>query len=85
MIHNFKSIYSIYGAFSNGSVDKEATTNALDAGDASSILGLGRSPEGGNSNPLQYPCLENPMNRGAWRPTVHRVAESEVTEHALCL
>ena len=41
-----------------------------------SIPGLGRSPGGGHSNPLQYPCLENPMDRGAWQATVHRVAKS---------
>ena len=39
-----------------------------------SIPGLGRSPEGGHGNPLQYSCLGNPMNRGAWQATVHRVA-----------
>ena len=39
--------------------------------------GLGRSPEGGHSSPLQYSCLENPMDRAAWRATVHRVAKSQ--------
>ena len=37
----------------------------------------GRSPEGGNGNPLQYSCLENPMDRGAWQATVHRVGHKE--------
>ena len=41
------------------------------SGDSGSIPGLGRSPREGNSNPLQYSCLENPMDRGAWRATVH--------------
>ena len=46
------------------------------AGDAVSIPGLGRSPGEGNGNPLQYSCLGNPMDRGAWRATVHGVANS---------
>ena len=50
--------------------------NAADIGDVGLILGLGRSPGGGHGNPLQYSCLENPMDRGAWRATVHRVAKS---------
>ena len=41
------------------------------------IPGLGRSPGEGNGNPLQYPCLENPMDRGAWQATVHGVAKSQ--------
>ena len=47
-----------------------------DAEDAGSIPGSGRSPGGGNGNPLQYPCLENPMDRGAWQDIVHEAAES---------
>ena len=43
------------------------------AGDSGSIPGLGRSPGEGNGNLLQYPCLENPMDRGTWRATVHGV------------
>ena len=45
-----------------------------------SIPGLRRSPGEGNGNPLQYSCLENPTDRGAWWPTVHQVAELEMTE-----
>ena len=45
--------------------------NAGDTGHAGSIPGSGRFPEGGNGNPLQYSCLENPMDRGAWLATVH--------------
>ena len=44
------------------------------------IPGLGRSPGGGHGNPLQYSCLENPRDRGAWRATVHRVSESDTAE-----
>ena len=46
---------------------KESSCNAGNAGDSGSIPGSGRSPGGGNGNPLQYSCLENPMDRGAWR------------------
>ena len=55
---------------------KEFDCNAGAAGDLGSIPGLGRSPAGGHGNPLQYSCLENPMDKGAWRATVHRVAKS---------
>jgi len=47
------------------------------AGDAGSIPGLGRSPGGENGNPLQYSCLENPMDREVWWATVHEVTESQ--------
>ena len=50
--------------------------SAGDARDVSSIPGLGRSPGGGHGNPLQYSCLENPMDRGAWQATVHGVEKS---------
>ena len=59
---------------SGGSQDKES---ACDAGDLGSILGSGRSPGGGNGNPLQYSCLENPMDRGAWWAVVHGVTKSQ--------
>ena len=55
---------------------KNLPANAGDIRDVGSIPGLGRSPGEGNSNPLQYSCLENPMDIGAWRATVHRVAKS---------
>ena len=50
--------------------------SACNAGDPSLIPGSTRSPGEGDSNPLQYSCLENPVNRGAWRAAVHRVAQS---------
>ena len=49
---------------------KNPPVNAGDIRDVGSILGSGRSSEGGHGNPLQYSCLENPMDRGAWRATV---------------
>ena len=57
-------------------VVKDLPDNAGVAGDLAPILGSGRSPRGGNGNPLQYFCLENPMDRGAWQTIVHRVAKS---------
>ena len=50
------------------------------AGDMGLIPGSGRSPGGGNGNPLWYSCLENPMDRGAWQAAVHRIAEPDTTE-----
>ena len=60
--------------FPGGSDGKES---ACKAGDLGSTPGLGRSPGGGHGNPLQYSCLENPMDRGAQQATVHRVAQSQ--------
>ena len=62
--------------FLGGSVIKNLPANAREARDAGSIPGLGRSPGEGHGNPLQYSCLENPMDRGAWWATVHGVAKS---------
>ena len=60
---------------------KNPPAKAEDAGDMGSIPGLGRSPGVGNGNPLQYSCLENPMDRRAWQVTLHGVAkESDMTE-----
>ena len=58
----------------------EIKASACNAGDLGLIPGLGRSPGkgNGNGNPLQYSCLENPMDRGAWRATVHGVAKSQI-------
>ena len=59
--------------YHNGLVGKES---ACSGGDQSSVLGLGKSPGEGNGNPLQYFCLENSRDRGAWRAIVHGVAKS---------
>ena len=56
--------------------DKESACSAGDTGDLDSTHGSGRSPGAGHGNPLQYSCLENPMDRGAWQATVHGVAKS---------
>ena len=55
---------------------EESVCSAGEAGDAGSIPGSGRSPGGGHGNPVQYSCLENPMERGAWLAIVHGVAKS---------
>ena len=58
----------------------EVKASAFNVGDLDSIPGLGRSPGEGNGNPLQYSCLENPMEGGAWQATVYGVAESDTTK-----
>ena len=63
--------------FPDGLTHKESACNAGDTGDAGSVPGSGRSPGEGNGNPLQYSCLGNPMDRGAWQATVRGVTESQ--------
>ena len=58
-------------------VVKNPLASAGDIRDTGSIPGLGRSPGGGHGNPLQYACLENPMDKGAWQVTVPRVTKSQ--------
>ena len=72
-------IYDLVWDFPGGSVVKNLPANA---GDTGSIPEWGRSPGGGNGNPLQYSCQDNPTDRGAWRATAHGVPESDTTEHA---
>ena len=70
--------YFFHEGFPDGSDGKESACNM---GNLGWIPGSGRSPEGGNGNPFQYSCLENPTDRGAWWATVHGVAkESDTTE-----
>ena len=59
-----------------GAVVENLLADTGDTRDAGSIAGLGRSPGGGNGNPLQYSCLGNPTDRGAWRSAVHGVPKS---------
>ena len=69
----FVHIFSNFSSFPGGS---EAKASAWNAGDPGSIPGSGRSPAEGNGNPLQYSCLENPMEGGAWWATVRGVIKS---------
>ena len=64
--------------FSGGACGKESACNAGDARDVGSVPVLGRSPGAGNGHCVWCSCLENPMDRGAWRATVHRVAQSQI-------
>ena len=68
----------IYIGFPGGSDGKKSACNV---GDPSLVPELERSTGGGNGNPLQYSCLENPMDRGAWRATVHKVRMSWTQAH----
>ena len=65
------------GVVLGGSVGRESASIAGDAGNTGSIPGSGRSSGGGHDNPLQYSCLENLMDRGAWRAAVHGSAKSQ--------
>ena len=60
-----------------GTVGKEYAYHAGDTGDLGLIPGLGRCPGSGRGNSLQYSCLGNPMDRGAWEATVHRITKSQ--------
>ena len=70
----FSTCYCIFLGFPGGSCGKGSAHNMRDLG---SIPESGRSPGEGNGSLLQYSCLENPMDRGAWRPTVHGVTKSQ--------
>ena len=79
-IDNFTVWITALINFPDGSVVKNLPANAGDTRDMGSIPGLGRSTGGGNGNPLQYSCLQNSMDRGAWWATVHRVAETRLSD-----
>ena len=75
--HSSSTVYTaltLYSGFPGGSDSKESACNA---GDTDLIPGLGRSPGVGNGNPLQYSCLENFMDNGAWWATAHGATESQ--------
>ena len=75
------AFYSIPKGFPGGSVVKNPPANAGATEDSGLIPGLGRFPGEGIGNPLQYSCLENPMNRGVWWATAHGISkESDTTE-----
>ena len=80
----FECVLSIHSlGFPGDAVVKNLPASVGDAGDSGLIPGSGRSPGGGNGNPLQYSCLENSMDRGAWRPTVYEGHKQlDMTEHA---
>ena len=74
------SQYPCYLGFPGGSVVKNPSANAGDTGDVSLISESGRSLGVGNDNLFQYSCMENSMDRGAWRPIIHGDAKSDTTE-----
>ena len=69
-------MHKIYASTQVVLMVKNPPANAGDMRDAGVILGLGKTPGEGSGNPLQYPCLDHSMDRGAWRAMFHRVAKS---------
>ena len=69
-------MHALNWSFPSGTVVRNPPADAGDIRDTGLIPGLARSPGGGNGYPLQYSCLENPMDRGAWWDTAHGVAKS---------
>ena len=76
------NIWELNISHPGGASGKKLPANGGDAGDVGSIPGSGRSPREADGNALQYSCLGNPMDRGAWRATVYGVAKSDMTDWA---
>ena len=74
---SFSICHGINTRLLDGSVSKEPTCNAGDAGDLDSVLRSGKSPGEGSGNTLQYSCLEDPMDLGVWQATIHGIAKSQ--------
>ena len=79
-LFNIFNLRKIRG-FPDGSSGKEPSCNAGDSGDSSWIPGLGRSPGEGNGNWVPFPCLGNPVDRGAWWATVQRITKTQLSMH----
>ena len=75
-LHLFALAYHRASGFLDGSMGEESMCNAGDTGDAGLIHGLRRAPGEENGNPIQYSCLRNPLDRGAWWATVQKVTKS---------
>ena len=76
MLWGYYQLSKEYTVYRPPQVKKNPSANEGDIRDVGSIPGSGRSPGGGHGNLLQYSCLENSMDRGAWQATVHSVAQS---------
>ena len=79
-LYDFQNVVSTIQASQVALVVKNLPANAGDIREASLIPGWERAPGGGHSNPLQHSRLDNPLDRGAWWATVHRVTELDTTE-----
>ena len=80
MAQIFSHSMHVHKGVPDGSVGKETACYAGDKGHSSLIPGSRKSPGEGNGSPLQYSCLENPLERESWWATVHAVAESDITD-----
>ena len=84
--YHFFAVYHLsFWGLPSGSVGKQSTCNAGDAGNVGLTPGSVGSSRGGHDNPLQYSCLENPMDRGTWWATVHGVTELDTIEEIACM